>query len=692
MTSRQSRRLPSLGGLMSAPNKVSKPGGSVPPPAAVEAPDLRIEALLVDPSNKEDPQQYVKKWKDVGYRVQNRKMDYAVEMAQRFLAGDAKVDEAKVLKAIEDWKASPEFGTDPANKVVLANLLGQLAKGKDTAQGKVVLGALPGGAEILNPPKPEEKKEKEDSKDSYDMKKYWNVGLSLRQDTGLLFILDKMGVPISAFASDQNHFNARASLDFPMGDHVGMVRLQGGTFVLRGVPGSAVDPTKKPDYGTGYRVGVDFGLVDPASKSHFTTGMGLELTGLASFAGQEQGIKGPGPTPRLHFFRQSEIPITFGNFQLGLGSFFNQQETYFPLGNGEPLLDGTKNTPVSYASSLYARNSLPLLVLSGRFYWNGVPDFPDTDLNTPFMPGEATTKVVSLLPSKIIMFNRSRDVAAFATDQVFMALEPLGPKGSRDQFDTLSLGLWAYSIQDGLLIAGNADTTAEIFLRPNTSWAHKGTALGMQGAGFLWHVIGAATRKGDPVYGNIAEFQKNPGSVTDFDGRGYNMAWKLDLWEGALTAGTYGLEKGTSKKGEALTGDEEHDKAVKRDQWIYRGVGIGASVLGVVGNLLAGAISGQGCGGDANLLGCTFSGTREKFFAPGQDFSPSTMTGIENNYVVSALFSSLLAWGAPKMFYSAPTPKQSPGGNAVPEAPKPAVTGRLEVTPNKVFVGVSGTF
>ena len=357
---------------MSQPNgKVSGPG-AVPPPSGDSAPDLKIESLLVDPASK-DPQEHVKKWKDTGFRVQNRKMDYAIEMVQRFVAGDEKVDQAKALKAIEEWKASPEFEKDPSNKVVLGNLLTQLVKVKDTDKGKAVLGALPGGDAVLAPPKPEPKKD-EEKKDGIDMRKYWNFGFSFRQDTGLLKLFDVIGVPLSGFAADQQHINGRLSLDFPMNDHVGMFRLNAGTSVLKGVPGEPIDPTQKTDPGLSYRFGADFGLKDPSSSSNMVSGMGIEVIGVAKHAGQETGISAPGPLPRLHFFKQSEIPINIGsNFQLGIGSFFNQQETYFPLGSGEPLTAGNTGTPVAVgisATLLYRILNKALFLPPGFYYYS----------------------------------------------------------------------------------------------------------------------------------------------------------------------------------------------------------------------------------------------------------------------------------------------------------------------------------
>jgi hypothetical protein len=628
-------------------------------------------------------------------------MSYAVEMIQRFVNGDPKVDEPmlnQAIDAIDDWKKDRDpKKADPVEQLVLDNLLTQLAAAKERAPVTTVLLKLPGGAEKLKPPAPPTPTPTHTPKPwIYQGDKYWNVGLSFRQDTGALWVLDKIGIPVSSFISDQQYYNFKPSIEFPMGDLVGMARFNIGAFALKGVPGDATtNPNEKMNPARGYHRGIDLGLVDPTSKSHLNAGLGLEFTGIDSYSGT--GNK-PSSLPRLHFYRETEHTFGFGDFQLGISSFYNNQETYLPLGKGDQLLT-TGGTPFSTSSSLYARSSIPLLVVSGRYYLNGRPDYPNFDPsgNVPFQAGEGATKVASLIPSKFVMFNRARDVAAFANNQVFMALEPFGAKTSRDQFDQLSIGLFAYSVLDGLLMASNADTQAEI-LRRGDGW-HQGAMFAIDGVGFLAHVIGAANAKADPPANQtLQQFQQNPGSVIDFDGRANEMLWKTDLWEGALTAATYGLEEATNKKGFALTDGDEGDKKIKdhndeirSDRSTYQVVGGVAAGVGLLGVLTSGLLTGQGCGSEGSFLACTFPGTREKFFAPGQNFTPATMTGIENHYVVSSIFASLIPWGTTKFLY--PFLSSTKDYKESQNSPNHGyVTGRLEFTPSKVFATVSGTF
>lgn len=690
---------------MSEPtNKTTAPISSAAPAADVSVPDLKIEGLLVDPSNAKDPQEHVKKWQNVKFRVLQRKMDYAVELTQRYLAGDPKTSKEKVQKAIEAWKASPEFESEPANQVVLKNLLAQISKVKETERGKEVLGVLPGGEAILNPPPQPTGKAPDDApadpkpQDRFVMNKYWNAGLSFRQDTGFLDLMDKVGVSISGFASDQQRYNIRLSLDMPVGRHVLMLRPYYASSRLKGIPGSPIDPTKPLDPGIAWRSGLDFGVVDPSASSHFSSGLGLEFIGISKFAGADQNLPVPSALPRLHFFRQSELSFGMGNLQLGFGSFFNQQETAIALGSGEPLIEGEKGSPVAVASSLFATNSIPWFVVSSRYYWNGIPEFDAARPGELMAEGEATSKIVSLIPGEFLNTNRSRDAAKFATTQVFMSLNngPLGPKGSRDQFAALAMGLMAFSALDGITLAGNADMQADLLLRAPQFW-QKASVVGWKGGTMLWHLVGAATREGDPPYGNIPEYAKNPGSSTDFTGRAHKIRFKDDVWEVALTGATVGLEVATSKKGQALiegkvlTEEQKaHNAAVSQQRLAYRLVGAGAMLLGVTGFFASGPLAGQACGEGHTLFGnCTFQGTQEAYFAPGQDHGPTAYDAIDHHYFVSTVAASLIPWGATKLFYSPPKPRDSSTASSSWGGP---VTARLELSRNRLWAEMGWSF
>jgi hypothetical protein len=277
------------------------------------------------------------------------------------------------------------------------------------------------------------------------------------------------------------------------------------------------------------------------------------------------------------------------------------------------------------------------------------------------------------------MFNRARDASAFATDQVFLALEPFGPKASREQFDQISLGLLTYSALDGMLVAGNAKTRAEILRRGD--WGQKGLMFALDGGEFLFHVIGAASRADDPPPNQTQQqFRDNPGSVIDFNGRAYNMRWKTDLVEQGLSLLDYSDVLGTP-----------YDENIS----LYRGSGGAVAAVGLAGLVFSGTFSGNGCGHSGSLLACSFPGSRDKYFQPGQNFTPQDMAGIERQYVVSTIASSLLFWGGGR-FVDSLIEKHKPEDLKKSQANSgiaPShVTGNLHVGANGITLGIGGQF
>lgn len=633
---------------MSPPNGVKPVGsGGVSPsvdPKEERKSYLQTSEFFLDPSNASDPAHLQKKWtEDREFRVKNYKLIGVMDLFTRFMNRDSEVTPQKMKAAIEDWTASPEFKTDPVNEVVLRNMHRILGRFQDTENQKQAAKLR----ETLPPaPKPVETK-KDESKDApkgdakdpnapiiIDPKQTLAVGLEFQNDTGMLALFDVAGVPISALASEKSHFTLKPTVDFPMGKWVGMVRLNGGMFEARGIPGDDFKP------GDGYRIGLDFGLVNPYSRSHDRAGLGIELTGVANHAGQKSGIEAPGPLVRLHLFRESDINIPIADrFELGFSSFFNHQETYITLGNNPNLLatpGGAETNPLATASSMFARSPLRWFGVSGRYYINGIPEREKReDLSKPFRPGEGVAKVGHLWTGQMINFNRREDIPPFANTQVFFGtFWPLGIPASQQQFDTVSTGLLLYSLQDGFFMARNAQLRGEIWRRDD-SWILRGLMLGGDALLLGANIYRAATAKADPpVNQTIEEFVKDPGSVTDFSGRAGKLNLKLFPAEFALSA----------LDASGIAGNISDPDLTR----YYATSGVAAG-LGLLGVLFSSPLSGGSCGDYGSLFRCSFHGRKGEYFKSGIDAGPQNMTDIENEYVMSASSAALASWGVTRL-------------------------------------------
>lgn len=121
---------------MSPPSGV-KPVGTGGNPQPVDPKEerksnLKTSEFFVDPSNPSDPTHLQKKWEDDReYRVKNFKLISVLDLFTRFMNRDSEVTPQKMKAALDDWAASPEFASDPVNKVVLGNMYRVLGNFQD---------------------------------------------------------------------------------------------------------------------------------------------------------------------------------------------------------------------------------------------------------------------------------------------------------------------------------------------------------------------------------------------------------------------------------------------------------------------------------------------------------------------------------------------------------------------------------
>ncbi len=649
-----------------------KPTGSASP--AASAPSGAPEPLELNPETLSDPEKY----KDSKFRFAHRKMIGVIDSVNLFVNGDASVTEAQLQAEIKEWGESDAFQSEE-DKKALGGVLSSLGAVKDPARkerANKVLAMLPGGDAVLkanaaraaDAGKGKGAQASGGDSPSLPRDKFYNVGGTLQQDTFLLWLGDKIA-PFSALATEKTYFAIKPTLEFPMGNQVGMARLTWGVFSSKGL----AQPNGEP--GVGHRFGGDFGLVDPTSDTHMRAGIGLEVD-----------VGSPSAVGRLHFFKHTDaFPMHFGNWELGINSFWNTQDTYLPLFNDQDLLPPGQNTPFSHSSNLFAKNPFTVFAVSGRYYWKGRPEISDEVAAAHraghFYEGEGLPKVVSLVPSAIIMHNRHQDVAGFANDAVFFGtFWPMGLKASQEQFDTVMLGLPIYSLQDGLLVAGNAKNRADIWRYGD--WTYKGLTLGLDLARLAWDVGGTAAAEPDPPKGQtVAEFQKNPGSVNDFTGRGHKIGLKIDAVEGALTA----LDVSN------VFGNPDNPE----DHTLYQVSGAIVGGVGTLGFLFSGILTGDGCASGTGILPCAFGGTKNKYFKTGLNTGPEDMASIENHYVLSTAMGGLASWGITR-FLNPPSAKESTDGtpsNAALKKPNTSYIGAdVHIGPQGVFVGARGTF
>lgn len=628
------------------------------------------------------------RWEDPVFRSQNVKLVLALDALQKFMAGES--TEAKVKQKLDAWVNSPEYSADPKFSQQVVNQfhaqLRKLSATENTERAAKVTALLP-EEKVEKKPEPEAKPkaEKEEPEEGKGGDKHFSVGVELHNDTFLSDIVFKklFQVNLDSIFTEKADFTAKVPFTFSGGPLKLMARPYGGMFQSRALPGTEIGDT-----GRGYKVGADFGLVNPYGKNFESAGLGFEATGIASHAGQESGIEAPGPVVRLHLYKQDDWawPVA-GNLQLGVNTLFNYQETFFVLGNNTQLLPEGQGTNFSTAGELFAKNKFNFLGISLRYYPNGAPQKdPIENTKGPFRPGEAWPKIGAVFVGSQINRNRRRGIPPFANNRVFLGtFEPLGA-GSREQYDLLGTGLTLFSFLDGAAMASNAVDRAEVWRRGN--WTERGVMIGLDGVNLIADIALAATAEDDPPKGQtVDEFAANPGSVTDFEGRAGKMNLYMDLFElglsGLEVSGAFGRKYDDNK--------------------LHYGLAHGGTLLlGIPFFFFSAPISGAACAPEGtSLFRCGFgttANTKGQYFSDETfDSGPEDIAQVEKQYMVSAFGAALMSHGASALINLAidaigdsksDTPKG--GGGKSPTTVVPTVN--VQAGPTGGMLTVQGRF
>lgn len=580
------------------------------------------------------------KGQDASFRSENIQLVLMLDAVQKYM--DGQITDSKVQQKIQSWVGSEEYQRDPEfSQQVVNQIHGQLNQLQATENTNRVakLNILLPEAKIEKKPEPKapvakagEAKE-EEAEESEEGDKHFSVGVELHNDTFLNDIILKkvLQVNLDSVFTEKADFTLKAPFTFSGGPLKLMARPYGGMFQSRAIPGTEVGET-----GRGYKVGADFGLVNPYGKNFESAGLGFEVTGIASHAGQEADIEAPGPVVRLHLYRQDDWswPVHH-NLQFGLNTLFNYQETHFILGNNEPLLPEGSGSPYATAGNLFAKNKFNLLGMSLRYYPKGAPQAdPIENTKGDFRPGEAWPKIGAVFVGTQINRNRRRGIPGFANNRVFLGtFEPLGA-GSRDQYDLLGTGLTLFSFLDGSMMAGNAKVRSEVWRRGD--WTERGLMIGLDAVNLIADISLAATAEDDPPEGQtVEEFVANPGSVTDFEGR----AGKMNLYMNFFELGLSGLDV-SGAMGRPYDENKLHFGLAHG----------GAFLLGVPLFFFSAPISGADCAPDGlALFRCGFgttSNTQTPYFTDTPPVSgPEDIAQVEKQYMVSAFGASLMSYG-----------------------------------------------
>jgi hypothetical protein len=598
-------------------------------PPAQEGPELLSPDKIVTDS----------RWEDPSFRAQHLPLFLALTALQDYFAG--KITSEKFQKKMKAWTEGSSF-SDPAdkdfNQAVVDQLHAQLAQFQSeqyavkAQETKALLpAATPPPAKPAVPAVPTPVPVVTPEKGNGDP--HLSFGLEFHNDTFVSDVLlnDILQINVDAVLNEKANFTLKAPVTFSGGPLKIMLRPYGGVFSSRAIPGTAVGET-----GSSYKIGMDVGLANPYGKNFEASGLGLEMTGVASHAGEASGIEAPDPVTRLHLFRQKDWSFNLGrNFQMGLNTLHNYQETFFVLGGDTQLLE-SGGSDFSTAGNLFAANKFNMLGVNFRIYPNGAPQ-KDTvaDAEGPFRPGEAWAKIGHVAVGSQINRNRRAGIPPFANNRVYLGtFEPLGAQ-SRAQYDLLGTGLTLFSVLDGGMIAGNVDDRSEIWRRG--SWTERGVIIALDSANLIADVVIAAGAEDDPPSGQtVAEFVAHPGSVTDFSGRAGQMNLTLDLYE----LGFSGLDASG-----ALGRKSDENK-------LHYGLAHGAlAVAGIPFFFFSAPLSGAECAPDGTFLfKCGFgttANTKGQYFSTDTfDSGPEDISQVERQYIISSIGASLLAKGA----------------------------------------------
>lgn len=653
---------------------------------------LSDERVFCDPEQAHAPGHFARDWQDRQVRTSpdNQELFLVIHSLRQLLRDPSSILSESQFTRLQSWvEASQGESARPLDRTVLLNLQRIFARvAPNASEGFQNVATVLGDPPPAPAPEPEVTAPASEPTSSTGVA-LRSVAVDLQNDSLLADgILRNIGVPLDAFIIEQSHLTLRVPFEFNLGDYVGFFRPYGGVFSSRGIPGSGVG-----EIGLGWRAGLDVGVTVPRDPNHQSAGLGLEVTGIAQAA---EGGTQPDPVLRLHFHRQRDLAnFTLGDarqFEIGVQTFLQTQESYLPLSN-QALVEEEARTPFAQSQSIFAINPFRLLGLSLRYYPEGAPEGDNrTDPNRPFAPGEAAPRIASVAVGNIINRNRRRGIPALSNSRVFLGLEPLGAVGSRDQFDTVGLGLTIFSALDGFGFAGTAQDRSEILRRGD--WFERGVMLALDGIDLVVSLGLTLAQAGHPDATTIEELRAEPGSLTDFEGR----AGEMDLWLRLIEYGLTGLDM-----------TQAIDDEVAPGSLGYGLMGGGAILLGLPLFLFSSPLSGGGCGPEGGLLYCGFGSSDPYFSEVPHEGGPEDMEQVERQFIVSSTGMALTAWGVSRLLglilggggasdSDAETDSAPAGDEAAGQASQTTVSGtppinfQLQASPQSIHVGVSGTF
>ena len=507
--------------------------------------------------------------------------------------------------------------------------------------------------------------------------KHFAVGLQINSDEWIMDIIGEQ-LPGTVIAlNEKSQFIAKADVEFGVGDYVLAARGYGGIFQTRGIPG---DDVTQP--GNAWKAGFAIGAINPYSRQDHKAFVGIEFVGLNNYAGEDAGLAAPPPVARLSLSAENCMFACFGTDNLKF-KLMSVQNTYFSLFGDTDLiefeedkervrLEHQKATHFSRFSQIFVYSPLRIFEAGVSYCIDGCSEKDNGVLKDgPFRPGEALPNSLKVAINGLVGLNRARLVAPFANNRVLLGgFEVLGAEASKDLYDTVGLALNIFSVQSGAAMASNIKLRSEIWRRGD--WLERGIMIGLDVALFSAFAGLTANRADDPrdysgdfdlerladpnisqeerdsinaqIQTSIDDFNENPGSVVDFDGRAGMMALSLMSFELGMTALDYW-------GGEYFLGNLHEFKKSFSD-WGYNEYAFIVSRLGLLslGTYLAvnsAEVMGLECSEGSNLP-CSFGsrypyfGTKEKGFNITMD---DLRTQGDYQYIVASI-----GWGL--LFYT----------------------------------------
>jgi hypothetical protein len=438
-------------------------------------------------------------------------MSYAVEMIQRFVNGDPKVDEPmlnQAIDAIDDWKKDRDpKKADPVEQLVLDNLLKQLTPEKERASVKTVLLKLPGGAEKLKPPVAQNSSSHPISHptskgdDSYQLRA---LTLDFRYDDesfrGLPQYYTLSVLPKEGFGQNQSS-NIYLAGNAEFGDDQ-------WTFFGGGYYDPTVHTLGNPQATFG-RAGLQFGLVEysgkpgkrgPDAEGHFSlfgrtkAGIGLGRV----WCSQVEDNKAPctDTSNQLTLINQTDL-FSFGYGPAEFGVRLFTSSAYVQFGGNTPM-PGLNRLPIEFFATYHL--TPPLLGDKG--------EKPEDILR------KAPTRAENAMTSALVFTDLFRtnyahkQEAAYQEARMLAISDPFGAQGSKDLYTLTNVGTIAGAAITGFNEGTTAYRLAQTFRYGEGS--DQALVAGLLGGGLLFNLIGTATTPGIPD-----TVQTSPGKAVD---------------------------------------------------------------------------------------------------------------------------------------------------------------------------------